>query len=498
MKAAKRTTLKKKTILGIILAFAIVGLASVLLFYKGVVDLTRSEHIVHSSDLANTVASSLDNEQVKAVRDEVVEIYRRLPRADCMLSDQADEDGYDEYLSHYSHVMDMEEFVSLRDALRRTQDGAHVDSLYLMYPDLVSGNLVYLVDAAYEDIWYPGTLEELYESDFSVHGDVYSGFDALASVNKDGENIITTAVPLIDDEGKLIAYVGIDYVVDDLLESQHKLIYMQIGLVALLAAITAYVVIKLVDRQIVQPINALSEAAVHFNDSDKSHNMNRFADLKIRTGDEIQTLAESMSKMETDISSYVASLLSARSDLASTRNELKESKEYAEEMERNANIDALTGLRNKRSYETATAELNKDISDKTARFGIVVADLNNLKTINDSYGHEYGDEALVAVSSVLTDVFKFSPVYRYGGDEFAVILSRHDLSNIDDLIAEFHALLKKRKDDSTARPWLKEEAAVGYAVYDHDIDKDIDSVFKRADKAMYEDKMRLKAAENKT
>ncbi len=248
----------------------------------------------------------------------------------------------------------------------------------------------------------------MYESDFSVEGDVYSGFDALSSVDEDGTNIVTTAVPVTDEAGKLIAYVGLDYAVDDLLESQHRFIYMQLGLITLLAAITAFVVIRLVDLHIVQPINALSEAAVHFNDSDKSRNMNRFADLNIHTGDEIETLAESMSKMEEDISSYVASLLSARSDLASTRNELKESKEYAEEMERNANIDALTGLRNKRSYETATAELNKEISDKTAKFGIVVADLNNLKTINDSYGHECGDEALIAVSSALCDVFKFT------------------------------------------------------------------------------------------
>ena len=63
-------------------------------------------------------------------------------------------------------------------------------------------------------------------------------------------------------------------------------------------------------------------------------------------------------------------------------------------------------------------------------------DANNLKMINDNYGHGAGDEYIKGCCKILCDVFCHSPVFRIGGDEFAVILKGRDYHNRNDLMKE--------------------------------------------------------------
>ncbi len=482
-----KNSLKLKTMLVMIAAFTVVGIASVFLFYKGALDIARSEYVTHCSDLANTLARSLDDSHIETVKKEVLKIYRSLKPSECMLSDEEDKKDYGKYLAHYSHVKDMPEFASLQRSLRRSQDVAHVECLYIIYPDIETHRIIYLVDGAYEDIWDPGTLEILYDTDFKVKGDIDSGFSALMSDSDDGSTLVTTAMPIYNDDNKVIAYAGLDYSIESLLENQRHFMIIAIIMIALLAALSAFVVIKLVDRSIVKPINALTDASVRFyaDDSDEEGETHKFADLNIHTGDEIETLAESMAKMEKDIDDHIQALLSTKQELSDTR-------EYAKEMARNANKDPLTGVKNKRSYEEAIDSLNSELSE-TDKFGIAVIDMNDLKQINDTYGHECGDEAIIRMCTIICDVFKRSPVYRYGGDEFAVILKDKDLNNISSRIERFHKEMEDLRNNKKQDPWLRISAAIGHAVYDPAVDKDANRVFERADRSMYEDKERLKS-----
>ena len=88
--------------------------------------------------------------------------------------------------------------------------------------------------------------------------------------------------------------------------------------------------------------------------------------------------------------------------------------------------------------------------------------------------------------------FTHSPVFRYGGDEFVVVLKNHDLEHIVPLAAQFRSKLTVLSNSIETKPWLKFGAAIGYAIFDPAIDHDTDSVFERADKAMYEDKVKTK------
>ena len=87
-----------------------------------------------------------------------------------------------------------------------------------------------------------------------------------------------------------------------------------------------------------------------------------------------------------------------------------------------ADKDALTGVKNKYAYVDAEKSLNKQIDegDNTA-FAIVVCDVNNLKLVNDTLGHKTGDKYIKKACITICSIFKHSPVFRVGGDEFAII-----------------------------------------------------------------------------
>ena len=163
-------------------------------------------------------------------------------------------------------------------------------------------------------------------------------------------------------------------------------------------------------------------------------------------------------------------------------------------------MDALTGVRNKRAYDNAIEELAKSLTDEAGHsreFGLAVIDLNGLKQINDTYGHEKGDIAIKDLCRVVCSVFAHSPVYRIGGDEFAVILKGHDLENIDKLVERLSSELSEMSSDESRQPWERVSAAVGYAIYDAERDDSTGNIFRRADRAMYMRKQEMKKGKDR-
>ena len=188
-----------------------------------------------------------------------------------------------------------------------------------------------------------------------------------------------------------------------------------------------------------------------------------------------------MVHMEREIDGYV-------SNLVKTKDELVAAREHAEQMERTANIDPLTKVRNKRAYDVDVLRL----SEEKSPYGLAVIDMNDLKGINDTYGHEKGDEAIKALCAFVCRIFKYSPVYRIGGDEFVVILENTDYENRDILVETFKDESREISQDNSLPPWERVSAAIGCAIYDPARDKQVSSVFKRADEAMYADKRMIK------
>ena len=150
-----------------------------------------------------------------------------------------------------------------------------------------------------------------------------------------------------------------------------------------------------------------------------------------------------------------------------------------------ANIDALTGIRNRHAYLDAEGRLNRLIAEGRApAFAVVVLDVNNLKRVNDTAGHQMGDLYLRDACGIICGIFKHSPVFRVGGDEFAVIAEGSDLDNIDALLGRVnHHNAQALQDGGVV-------IACGMARCDHDAS--VAAVFDRADVDMYNNKRALK------
>ena len=151
-----------------------------------------------------------------------------------------------------------------------------------------------------------------------------------------------------------------------------------------------------------------------------------------------------------------------------------------------ANIDVLTGVKNKHAYVDVETQLNNLISeDQAPEFAIVVLDLNGLKTINDTMGHQAGDEFIKNGCSIICGIFRHSPVFRVGGDEFAVICQGRDYKNLD--------LLMTRLEERNTKNQAIGSVVIAGGMARYQGDRRVANVFERADAAMYENKKYLKS-----
>ena len=174
-------------------------------------------------------------------------------------------------------------------------------------------------------------------------------------------------------------------------------------------------------------------------------------------------------------------------------DEVREKEEQAKNLlsaERMARRDELTGIKNKNAFAEYSQALDGKIraGAHDYKFAVLMCDLNDLKMLNDTRGHAFGDEALQRASGMICDVFKHSPVFRIGGDEFVAVLTDYDYDRREQFVKEL-----RERSEKNGRFKSGPELAVGLAVYDPYKDNSFSDVFTRADRDMYENKNLVKS-----
>ncbi len=150
-----------------------------------------------------------------------------------------------------------------------------------------------------------------------------------------------------------------------------------------------------------------------------------------------------------------------------------------------AYVDSLTGLFNRAKCQQIFGFLDKS----TADFAIVSIDLNGLKTVNDHYGHAVGDNLIKAFASVLKQAFAgLGTAIRMGGDEFLAIVRNEHVADLPAAIERMQDLQKNCKEELP----IPLEAAYGIA-YRSESGGDADTVYRAADKRMYDMKSTMKS-----
>ncbi len=245
--------------------------------------------------------------------------------------------------------------------------------------------------------------------------------------------------------------------VSETLIARRRMAFISVCIMAVFLAIGTYFIVSRT-QAIEKPLKKLTLVAQQYalgnwNESYSCH-----------SADEIQDLSEAISLMA-----------------QTTRKSF-------EIISRQAYKDALTGLKNKASFDEYVQKVIRNDSGAYNTYALILFDVNFLKKANDEYGHEIGDQLLINAGRFICDTFRHSPVFRIGGDEFVSILYTSDFEIRDKLLESFR---NEQDTIPSGVPGQKLSVASGMAVFPDDA-ADYNVLFEIADARMYENKKLMK------
>ncbi len=161
--------------------------------------------------------------------------------------------------------------------------------------------------------------------------------------------------------------------------------------------------------------------------------------------------------------------------------DISEQKRIQEELQYLSMHDALTGVYNRTYFEAEMERLQKG---RQYPVSIIMLDTDNLKVINDNYGHAQGDKMLQKVASLVGEVLRSEEVFaRIGGDEFAILLPHADAEASQLVVSRIKDQLEHHSSQN-GNEHIKVSIGLGIA----DVKEDLNEAFKRADADMYANK----------
>ena len=281
--------------------------------------------------------------------------------------------------------------------------------------------------------------------------------------------------PVKDSGGRVVGLVGVDFEASQITEEiNHSLTLIISATVVLLAlSITFFV---------------LYSANVSKRSQMLGDEINDLSDNLQTMFDEIEGIETSNKAKETeDAHSDKDFMKYVHKKTITMTQQLRRHTAY---MEQQANLDFLTKTGNTRAYSTDKDKIQADIDEGVADFAVAVFDINDLKTKNDSFGHEIGDLIIRSAADVLKKAFKGYNIYRIGGDEFSVTLPSATPESIEILfkLVDVETERVNQSLGKTYEPAVNLSIAKGYAIFDPSTDKEFKDVFVRADNNMYENK----------
>ncbi len=422
-------------------------------------------------------------------RDQVIQDHIKLGKGAIQLvREKLDPDRVDDFIEHgYTAVGYYSVENYLYDLRNNLPDAQYI---YVYKMQLTGIFVVFDLDT---DEWAadpPGDFIE-YEDVLAENKNKFvSGKEVEPTISNDKYGFLLSVYePLYNRKGQVECYICIDFSMNVLNRYIRSFIIsivtMFIGFFMFIFA----VFIKLMELNIVMPINEMAYCASKFgygSEAERQDNVERINRLDIRTGDEVENLYIIFRKTVEDSTYYMSNLRRAQ-------NQVMTMAEQVSQISVTAYTDSLTGVKNKAAYQKKRQELECEINDGTAEFAIVMIDLNRLKHINDTYGHEKGDFYIKGACKIICDIFKHSPVYRFGGDEFVVVLTGESYKRRNELVDNINNVFQETGVREDAEPWERFWAAAGMSEYDGKAGDRVDNVFKRADANMYDYKVKMKA-----
>lgn len=292
----------------------------------------------------------------------------------------------------------------------------------------------------------------------------------------------TGLLPLYDSAGNRVAALCVDVEIAEIHVALRNSILTGVVLIVLLGVMFLLAFFFWAERNVTQPIEKLETSVVEFASKCRDQKNPDALTIEVPNIDsenEVGMLVRAVSQMSEAIRGYVK-------NIEFTENELAR-------MIVLANKDSLTLVRNSNAFNAYKIDLNAKLRNGGVTFAAVMIDVNDLKRVNDTYGHEKGDLYIVQNCRLICEIFNHSPVFRIGGDEFAVILMGQDYENRHSLLDGLRHTVRGMERETRRALWERCSLAAGMADYQPETDASVEDVLRRADAEMYSEKEQLKA-----
>jgi diguanylate cyclase (GGDEF)-like protein len=356
-----------------------------------------------------------------------------------------------------------EEYTATLRTLQAISDDALIDALYIQ---------TYTEEGCY---FIFETDEACLLGDFDPFDPSYPEFKRQVLNGEDIEPIISSTVwgwrlsiyePIKDEYGTVVAYVGADYDMQDLVNARIAYALISLGITLLFVSAAVAFSIYLVNREIIVPVKQLTNAVEGFVVKQESSvalpSETSALNLNITTGNEFQRLSDGIKSMEKKIYAHLLSLNEATVK---------------------AETDSLTSLWNRETFQNNVEFCLQKKPNPDSLDAFFMLDVDYFKNVNDTYGHIAGDVVLIKCAAALKGILRGSDfAARQGGDEFVIFLK--GIGSI--AVAEQKAEQIKRAFNDIVPDGGEEHvtASIGIAIAPA-AGKTYEELYNRADAALY-------------
>ena len=304
---------------------AILGFVTLLLGLSLYTSTLSKQYIASGFNLTQSVSRTLDRiVDVRDFSEEILETYRSLS------DEERQAVGTEEYRAHFAAFEESEVYRSSMEVLHDFLDTSEVSALYLGTYDLESGALIYISDPDDNEAvrLHPGDWESAKRDEIADFLN-WDGEGMLYAIGKTRNYgwLCTTATPLRNSDGKVVAFVLADISLADIREGIKSFTFQYLAAILLITILLALFMGRQMRRTVVEPIDRIAEAASLYMDDHRNETR-----LNIATGDEIENLSLLLADMERDMENYMEDLTNVTIEKERIHTELNMASQIQEGM----------------------------------------------------------------------------------------------------------------------------------------------------------------------
>ena len=184
--------------------------------------------------------------------------------------------------------------------------------------------------------------------------------------------------------------------------------------------------------------------------------------------------------------SFVDDTKKVELSLRQSTNEIKQLKDELDNARKQATMDALTGLNNRRGFDRALKGAIASVKQGEGIFSLIILDIDHFKTINDTHGHLIGDKVLIGIARQLFKQMRGNDyLSRFGGEEFAVLLLNTPITGAFTVAENLRKSIEMLRLKHTKSGQQIGKVTISIGVASYNMDESAEDIIQRCDKALY-------------